>query len=53
LFDVRPVALGEYAAELHNGSAMPELIELVKGYFRVFGCINPAHQPPDAPWASE
>jgi hypothetical protein len=52
VFDVRPVALGEYAAELREGSATPELIELAKGYFRVFGCINPAHQPPGVPWAS-
>jgi hypothetical protein len=46
VFDVRWIALGEEHAELREGSATPELFELAKGYFRVFGCINQANQPP-------
>jgi hypothetical protein len=32
-------------AVLRQGSASSELFELAKGYFRVFGCINPDLQP--------
>ena len=49
VFDVRFAANGE-EAELREGSATPQLFELAKGYYRVFGCINPEHQPPGVPW---
>ena len=36
---------GEVQAVLRQGSASSELFALAKGYFRVFGCINPDLQP--------
>jgi hypothetical protein len=51
--DVCWSGLGEEQAELREGSATPELNELAKGYFRMFGCYNPANQPPGVPWLRE
>ena len=36
----------EERAELREGRATPELFELAKGYYRVFGAVDPANQPP-------
>ena len=36
---------GEVQAVLRQGSASSELFELAKGYYRVFGRINPDLQP--------